>query len=144
MEFPLATLWIFVLHFWCLYYATNIIARAARVGTLISQCVSASMVELYQACDSQISIRAQITGTVFDNYEYDEDEQYYGDFLMYEQGVGDTGRIVRVNYRLSEGELPITDGQTVTVWGTTENLYSYTSNDNEYLTVPMVEAWSVE
>ena len=102
------------------------------------------MTELYQACDSQISVRALITGTVFDVYEYYEDEQYYGDFLMYEQGVGNTDRIVRVSYRLSEGELPITDGQNVTVWGTSEYLYSYTTNDNEYLTVPMIEAWSVE
>jgi hypothetical protein len=36
------------------------------------------------------------------------------------------------------------EGQTVTVWGTTEYLYSYTTMDGDYLTVPLLEAWSVE
>jgi hypothetical protein len=58
--------------------------------------------------------------------------------------VRDTKHIIRVNYIMSEGAPRIEDEQTVTVWGTTEYLYSYTSVEDEYLTVPLLEAWSVE
>lgn len=119
-------------------------ARSARVGAFKDQSVPVTWAELYQACETETSVRAQITGTVFDIYVYDVEDQYYCDFLMYEQGVEDAGRIVQVYYRLTEGEPMVTDGQTITVWGTTEYLYSYTSNNDEYLTVPLIEAWSVE
>ena len=85
-----------------------------------------------------------MTGKVLQVYEYDEDAQYYCDFLMYEQGVEDIGRIVQVYYRLSEGEPKVQEGQTVTVWGTTEYLYSYTSVEDDYITCPQMEAWAVE
>lgn len=119
-------------------------ARSARVGAFKDQSVPVTGSELYQACETETSIHAAITGTVFDIYVYDVNDQYYCDFLMYEQGIEDTAHIVLVYYRLTEGEPMVTDGQSVTVWGTTEYLYSYTSNSDEYLTVPLLEAWSVE
>ncbi len=119
-------------------------ARNARVGAFKDQSVPVTGNDLYQACETETSVHAAITGTVFDIFVYDVDDQYYCDFLMYEQGIEDSAHIVLVYYRLTEGEPMVTDGQSVTVWGTTEYLYSYTSNSDEYLTVPLLEAWSVE
>ena len=119
-------------------------ARSARVGAFKDLCIPATWDELYASCESEIGIYTQITGTVFDVFEYYEDQQYYCDFLMYEQGVEETTRIVQVYYRLSEGQSIVTVGQTVSVWGTTEYLYSYTSNSNEAIVAPLIEAWSVE
>ena len=118
--------------------------RSARLGAFKDQSIAPAYAELYQACQDQVSIRSQITGTVFQVYEYDSDQQYYCDFLMYEQGVEDSGRIIQVYYRLSVGEAPVTEGQSVTVWGTSEYLYTYESEDGSVLTVPHVEAFGVE
>lgn len=118
--------------------------RIARVGAFKDQSVVFPYQELYGYAQDEISVRAQVTGTVLQVYEYEENEQYYCDFLMYEQGVEEVDRVIQVYYRLSEGEPKVQEGQTVTVWGTTEYLYSYTSVEEEYLTVPQIEAWSVE
>jgi hypothetical protein len=119
-------------------------ARGARLSAFKDQSVVPTYAELYQACQDQVSMRSQISGTVLQVYEYDVDQQYYCDFLMYEQGVEDTGRIVRVYYRLSVGEAPVTEDQSVTVWGTSEYLYTYVSEEGDTLTVPHVEAFGVE
>jgi len=118
--------------------------RSARVGAFKDQSIPATYDELYQACSNVLSIRARVKGTVLQVYEYSENNQYYCDFLMYESGIADTGRIVMVYHRLSEGEPKVTEGQSVTVWGTTEYLYNYTSDENEDLSVPLIESWSVE
>jgi len=118
--------------------------RSARVGAFKDQSIVPTYEELYQACLDQISIRSQITGTVFQVYVYDDDEQYYCDFLMYEQGIEEAGSVIEVYYRLSEGEAMITEGQSVTVWGTSEYLYTYQTSGGDTLTVPHMEAFSVE
>lgn len=118
--------------------------RSTRIGAFKDQCIAPTYQELYQACSDQMSIRSQMTGTVFQVYVYEDDEQYYCDFLMYEQGKEEAGRIIEVYYRLSEGEAKITEGQSVTVWGTSEYLYTYESNAGDTLTVPHMEAFSVE
>lgn len=110
----------------------------------MDQSIIPTYAELYQACQDEVSIRSQITGTVFQIYEYEVDQQYYCDFMMYEQGVEESGRIIQVIYRLSLGESPITEGQSVTVWGTSEYLTTYDSEDGDTLTVPLVEAFGVE
>jgi len=118
--------------------------RSARVGAFKDQSIPATYDELFQACSNGFSIRTQVKGTVLQVYEYSENNQYFCDFLMYESGIADTGRIVMVYYRLSEGEPKVTEGQSVKVWGTTEYLYNYTSDENEELSVPLIESWSVE
>ncbi len=118
--------------------------RSARIGAFKDQSVSPTYAELYQACSDQTSLRSQITGKVFQVFEYEDNEQYYCDFLMYEQGIEESGRVIEVYYRLSEGEAKCIEGQSVTVWGTTEYLYTYDSNNGDTLTVPHIEAFSVE
>jgi hypothetical protein len=66
------------------------------------------------------------------------------DLLLYKDGQHNTEDIVCVFYLLSAGETPPADGQSVTVWGTTEYLYTYTTVDDNVLTVPLLEAWTVE
>ncbi len=116
--------------------------RATRINAFAAQCGEYSWQELYDYADAQTDVNAVVTGQVLQVYEYDE--PYYCDFLIYEQGVQETNRIVQVFYRLSEGEPMVEEGQMVTVWGTTEYIYSYTSYEDEYLSVPLIEAWAAE
>ncbi len=117
--------------------------RSARVGAFKEECVCVTREQLYESCEKGESTRVKIEGVVFDVFQYDGQE-YYCDFLMYFEGVEDKGKIIQVYYQLSEGESRVSNGQKVTVWGTGEHLYSYLAGNNEYLTVPLVEAWSVE
>ncbi len=119
-------------------------ARQARLEPFKSQCAESSWEEMYDACYYETKKYACAEGTVFDVYEYGTGNEYYCDFLMYVSGKEDTGRILQVFYRMSEGEPYITEGGAVKVWGTTAYLYSYTSEGNDYLTVPTIDAWSVE
>lgn len=118
--------------------------RYARIGAFKYESVELSYYDLYNYAQNQYSVRTKVYGMVFDVYEYSEGSQYYCDFLMYEQGVQDTGRIICVYHWLSEGEPAVSVGQYINVWGTTEYLYSYTSENNEYLTVPLINSWCVE
>lgn len=126
------------------FISENMQDRNARVGAFKDQSVVCTTAELYSACESEISIRAQITGEIFDIYYYPESSPTYCEILIYENGVWDQDHIIQVFYTLSEGEALPTNEQTVTIWGTTEYLYSYTTMDGDYLTVPLLEAWSVE
>ncbi len=117
--------------------------KNARQELFKEECVSVSCEELYEACESAISIKVVVQGVVLDAYIY-EGQSYYCDFLMYEKGVEKKDRIIQVYYHLSEEEAPFIEGQEVTVWGTTEYLYYYTTEGNENLIVPLIEAWSVE
>jgi hypothetical protein len=119
-------------------------AREARLEPFKSQCAESNWKDMYDACYYESKAYAYVEGTVFDVYEYGTGNEYYCDFLMYVSGAEDTDHILQVFYRMSEGEPYITEGQTVKVWGTTAYLYSYTSEGNEYLTVPTIDAWSVE
>jgi hypothetical protein len=117
-------------------------ARLSRVDAFKAQSAVYSWQELYDYADAELDIYAAVTGDVFQVYEYDE--PYYCDFLMYADGIHDVGHIVQVFYRLSEGEPMVEEDQTVTVWGTTEYIYSYTSVEDESISAPLIEAWTVE
>lgn len=119
-------------------------AREARLEQFKSLCDENKWKELYDACYYESKTYTYIEGDVFDVYEYGSGNDYYCDFLMYVSGVEDKEHIVQVFYRLTEGEPLITEGQKVKVWGTTAYLYSYTSEGNEFITVPTADAWSVE
>lgn len=118
--------------------------RDARVGAFKDQSVPCTRDDLYTACESNSSVRAQFTGTILQVYDYVEGETYYVGYLLYEQGYTDVDHIVQVFYNLSEGESMFAEGDTVTVWGTTEYNESYTSVDGTDVTAPNLEAWSIE
>lgn len=126
------------------YISETAEAHAQRIDAFKAVSSPYTASDLYTICESEADVNAQVTGTVFFVYEYSEEETYYCDFMMYEGGIEDTAHIVCVLHRMNTDETLVTVGQTVTVWGTTEYLYSYTSVDNNYLTVPLVRAWSVE
>jgi hypothetical protein len=118
--------------------------RTARIDAFKILCVSPSVKTLYQSCKKGIKQCAKISGTILDIYYDNVENPTYCDFLIYEKNKSDTKHIVCVIYTLSEGEVPPAPDQSVTVWGTTEYLYSYTSSDNKELTVPLIKAFSVE
>ena len=118
--------------------------RSARVGAFKDQSIPCSRDDLYTACESGSSVRAQFTGTILQVYDYVEGETFYIGYLLYEQGYTDADHIVQVYYNLSEGETVFAEGDTVTVWGTSEYNEVYTSVDGTDVTAPNVEAWSVE
>lgn len=118
--------------------------REARLEPFKAQCAGSAWKDMYDACYYESKAYVYAEGVVFDVYEYGTGNEYYCDFLMYESGAEDEGHIIQVFYRMSEGEPYITEGRAVKVWGTTAYLYSYTSEGNGYLTVPAIDAWSVE
>ena len=118
--------------------------RNARVGAFKDQSIPCTRDDLYTACESNSSVRAQTTGTIFQVYDYVEGETYSIGYLIYEQGYTDADHIVQVYYNLSEGETVFAEGDTITVWGTTEYNEAYTSIDGTDVTAPTLEAWSVE
>ncbi len=119
-------------------------AREARLEPFKAQCAESTWEDMYDASYYETKTYAYAEGVVFDVYEYGAGNEYYCDFLMYVSGVEDTSHILQVFYRMSEGERYIIEGNTVKVWGTTAYLYSYTTEGNDYLTVPTIDAWSVE
>jgi hypothetical protein len=118
--------------------------RNSRVGAFKDQSIPCTRDDLFAACESGSSVRAQFTGTILQVYDYVEGETYYIGYLLYEQGYTDVDHIVEVCYNLSEGETVFAEGDTVTVWGTTEYNEAYTSVDGTDVTAPNLEAWSVE
>ena len=120
-------------------------ARASRVGAFKDISSPATAADLYTSCENETSLWAQVNGVIFDVYYFNRDDNpSYCEFLMYESGIEDETHIVNVFYTLSEGEALPTDGQSVTVWGSTEYLYTYNSSSDQELTVPLLEAWSIE
>ena len=117
--------------------------RADRVGTIKDQCATYSYQELYDACESGDSIYAQVTGKIFNIYYYPETNPSYCYIYMYNTKSRDD-EVTGVYYWISEGEVPPVMDQTITVWGTTQNLYSYTATDDSEWTIPQIEGWSVE
>lgn len=118
--------------------------RSARIDAFKILCVTSPVKTLYQSCQYGAKKCAKISGTIFDIYYNNIENPTYCDFLIYEQNKSDSEHIVCVIYTLSEGEEPPAEGQSVTVWGTTEYLYSYTTTDGKDLTVPLIKAFSVE
>ncbi len=118
--------------------------RKQRVGAFKDSADTASTEEMYASCAALSNLHAKVSGTVFDIYYNDEVNPTFCDFLLYVDGVSDLSHIICVYYTLSEGETVPSEGQSVTVWGTTGHPYSYRSVDNQSLTVPFLEAYSVE
>ena len=117
--------------------------RAARLASFQAGCYEPSMDGLYQECADETGAHVQITGTVFFIYDY-ADNPTMCECLIYLNGVESADTVVSIWYLLGEDEPRPVEGQQITVWGTAENLYSYTSESDDYLTVPNVEAWFVE
>lgn len=118
--------------------------RSARIEAFEILCAAPSVKTLYKSCDNGTKQCAKINGTILDIYYDNIENPTYCDFLIYEQNKSDTKHIVCVIYTLSEGEEVPFEGQDVTIWGTTEYLYSYTTTDGKNLTVPLIKAFSVE
>ena len=118
--------------------------RNARVGAFKDQSIPCTRDDLFTACESGSSVRAQFTGTILQVYNYVEGETFNIGYLIYEQGYTDADHIVQVSCNLSEGEAVFAEGDTVTVWGTTEYNEAYTSTDGTDVNAPTLEAWSVE
>jgi RNA polymerase subunit RPABC4/transcription elongation factor Spt4 len=118
--------------------------RLARVGAFKNRSLPSAPAELYGACQKKISMRAYVSGKIFQILQYPESNPTYCTIKIYADGVNARDNIVCVYYTLSEGEAVPKEGQMVKVWGTTEYLYSYTTNAGDYLTTPLLEAWSVE
>ncbi len=119
--------------------------RTARVGAFMDQSVPLDIGDLYGSCQEEVSMRVVTEGEIFDVYYYPADTNpSFCDMLIYEGDVRDTEHIICVFYALSIGEKPPAEGETATIYGTTEYLYTYNTVDGDTLTVPLLEAWSVE
>ena len=117
--------------------------RAVRVGAIKDLCVAYPYDELYDVCDNETGDYAQVTGQIFDIYYYPETNPNYCYIYIYDPN-GSGNEVTGIYYWISEGETPPVRDQTVTVWGTTQYLYSYTATDGGDWTIPQIEAWSVE
>ncbi len=118
--------------------------RADRVGTVKDQCATYSYQELYDACESGDNIYAKVTGKIFQIYYSPETNPVYCYIYIYNAKASTNDEVTGVYYWLSEGEVPPVEDQTVTVWGPTHDLYSYTAIDDSDWTIPQIQAWSVE
>lgn len=118
--------------------------KNVRVEAFKILCAAPSAKTLYKSCENGTKQCAKISGTIFDIYYDNIENPTYCDFLIYEQNKSDTSHIICVIYTLSEGEKPPFEDQSITIWGTTEYLYSYTTTDSKTLTVPLIKAFCVE
>lgn len=124
------------------YFQESPEQREARLAPFKQACQELPYEEYYLSAENQTGEKIKISGRIFQVYKVDETEPYFCDFLMYADDNKE--QIVQVFYRLNEGEPLLLDNQTVTVYGTAEWLYAYTSKSDEDKTVPNVQAWSVE
>lgn len=124
------------------YYNESAAARQTRLDLFKAQTAELSYAEVFDNANNQTGKKVKLTGQVSQVYENYENQQYFCDFLMVLNN--DPNQMVQVYYRLYSGEKPLVENQMVTVWGTVEYLYTYTSDSGQEYTVPNVEAWSVE
>ena len=115
-------------------------ARAARANELKSLCQVCSAEELYGMCQVSASQYCAASGVVLNTEQYGE----YGYVQIYDQGIEGYDTVISIGYWLSEGETLPEDGQSISVWGTTRYLYSYTSYDGVDMTVPLIQGWIIE
>jgi hypothetical protein len=113
-----------------------------RLDPFKAQTAEISYAEIVDNAKNETGKKVKMTGRVFQVYENYENQQYFCDFIM--DVNDDPNQMVQVYYRLNSGEAPLVEGQMVTVWGTVEYLYTYTTDGGEENTIPNVEAWSVE
>ncbi len=124
------------------YYNETLVQRKARLDPFKGQTAELPYTEIVDNAKNETGKKVKMTGRVFQVYENYENQQYFCDFIM--DVNDDPNQMVQVYYRLNAGEAPRVEGQMVTVWGTVEYLYIYTSEDGQEHTIPNVEAWSVE
>nr|WP_320027077.1 hypothetical protein [uncultured Acetobacterium sp.] len=124
------------------YYNETLAERKVRLDPFKAQASELTYAEIYDNAKNQTGKVVKMTGRVYQVYENYENQQYFCDFLM--DLNDDPNQMVQVYYRLNSGEKPLAENQMVTVWGTVEYLYTYTTDGGVEYTVPNVEAWSVE
>lgn len=124
------------------FYNEKAADRKARLDPFKAQTTQLSYNEIYDIAKSENGKKVMMTGTVSYVFESYENQQYFCDFVL--DLNNDPNQMVLVYYRLNVDEKPIVVNQAVTVWGTAEYLYTYTSESGQQITMPNVEAWSVE
>lgn len=124
------------------YYNETAVQRKVRLDPFKAQTAELSYAEILEAAKNETGNKVKMTGRVYQVYENFENQQYFCDFIM--DLNDDPNQMVQVYYRLNSGESPLVEGQMVTVWGTVEYLYTYTTDAGQENTIPNVEAWSVE
>ena len=115
-------------------------ARETRLATFMQQCQAIDFEEYANNNQAYIGQDILLTGKLFDVWLY-EGEEYYGDFLVYEQD--NTNNIVSVVYNYSVNETAFQEETMVNIWGTISGMYTYTTEDGRELTVPEIEAWNI-
>ncbi|MEO1815884.1 MAG: hypothetical protein ABGU93_09890 [Acetobacterium sp.] len=124
------------------FYNETAAQRKARLDPFKAQTAEISYAEIFDNAKNETGKKVKLTGRVFQVYENYENQQYFCDFII--DANDDPNQMVQVYYRLNVDEAPLVEGQMVTVWGTVEYLYTYTTEAGEEFTIPNVEAWSVE
>ncbi|MBC3803634.1 hypothetical protein GH808_04200 [Acetobacterium fimetarium] len=124
------------------YYTETSEQRQARLEPFKAQAVELPYSEIVDNAKNETGKKVKITGRVFQVDQKTESEPAMSYFFM--QLGSDPSQIVRVSYLLNQGEVPPVKDQSVTVWATAELFDSYALESGTELTVPYVEAWSVE
>ncbi len=124
------------------YIVEDAAAREARISAFKQRCAAPDYAALYSGAEAAASDCVQVSGTVCRVFAPYPDAPYYCSFLMADAATQQN--VVSVNHLLSTDEVLPVVGQSVTVWGTADTLYTYTTQLNSPVSVPQVEAWSVE
>lgn len=124
------------------YYQESLADRQARLEWIKLSAKELTYPEIIDNAQKESGQEVKITGKILKIYPPSEDKPCFFDFLLAVNG--DEAQQVLVFYRLNDGEDLMKENQEVNVWGTVEFMYTYTSEDGKELTVPNIEAWSVE
>ncbi|AFA49767.1 MORN repeat-containing protein [Acetobacterium woodii] len=124
------------------YYNETANQREARLNPFKAQATEMPYTKIVEEATNKTGEKIKMTGRIYQVYENYENQQYFCDFIM--DVNDDPNQMVQVYYRLNTGENPFVEGQMVTVWGTVEYLYTYSSEGGAQNSIPNVEAWSVE
>lgn len=125
------------------FYTETPEQRQARLEPFKAKAVELPYSEILADVNSETTgQKIKITGQIFQVDEKNEENPAELYFSMYANN--DPNQIVRVSYVLNKGEARPAKDQAVTVWATAESPYTYTSESGSEITVPYVEAWSVE
>lgn len=124
------------------FYTETADARKARLEPFKAQASEMSYPDVNDNAKNETGKKVKMSGQVYQVYENNADQGCFSDFVMILNS--DPNQLVQVYYRLNAGEKPLTENQKVTVWGTIEYLYTETTEDGKEVTIPNIEAWSVE
>ncbi|MFZ5974748.1 MAG: hypothetical protein ACOYU3_04990 [Bacillota bacterium] len=125
------------------YLVESAADRKARLDTFKKQCVAMPYSDFMDAGKTKqlIGAKVMITGTITEIYKEDKGDEEYFEFWMAADDV--EKNLVGIDYILSKGEAKLKEGTRVTMWGTFEELYTFTDDGKKY-TEPYFNAWSVE